>query len=766
MADALRALSAQIRVRAPEIGIHLELPARAAALLLWLTGHEADEEMAATIDPRIDHRYIYERDYLPNPGRSLFALERRHADIALRDKEGSLRFRLQRTRELWLDPTFQPPSEFVEELRAVVSSFDVEKLSRQSGPTPEDCFFEELEPVVARCAPDLLTALVRRKMQGFGSCPPDSRYWNAVHATNHFVLAGAAEANAAQILRQSACDKDLNQEAIAASELLKIELLDIADARSQFDRLIAADLKFIPADFSEMMRVPTRDDVDVLISRYGAGSAKQQRDLIVLLSVHPVAFSDDAWSWLSDLARQPDHELRHVLFRMLTLADAARFGRMLASEGWSWGPKAHIWVNHYGTGALIKAEPPLPFDQMAPRLAPWRLLEAARVRGADPAEVRLAAEIFGDVLAAQKIGEPDPGSTLTVDRAEKNFVPFVVAVQPRPSPQELGDPLRSLRAAMDADARVRAHMRAIETATKRIEEARASGASLYLTDVEAIDMEPVVRYASDMLDRWLEGYREVTTDFRRRVRLAETAFLALCEALLIHDADRGAELWRSLRATVATRYIGAAGIDELLHIAFRALDSTPVAGLRDEIISLPFCHTDQDLFNVAAAASYNGSSAWVAATAAADQASPLVWRQRRGTLLAGLTTGNALPVAEAWPEGEVPTDRADLRRKAARFRWSEACAHHWWHAYLAAQDAMGAYAAWILFLRTADARAWSWMREEVKAQDAAGSFFDLKLAHMQLNRAELKRAMEKRLEKSEKKFLDDNIVDGVGPWGQ
>ena len=323
-----------------------------------------------------------------------------------------------------------------------------------------------------------------------------------------------------------------------------------------------------------------------------------------------------------------------------------------------------------------------------------------------------------------------------------------------------------LRAALDTDARVKAHMRAIETATTRIEEARASGASLYLTDVEAIDMEPVIRHASDMLNRWLEGYREITTDFRRRVQLAETAFLALCEALLVHDAARGVKLWRSLRATMATRYVGAAGIDELLHIAFRVPNSAPVAGLRDEIVDLPLCHTDRDLFNIATAASYNGKAAWVAAAADMDQASPLVWRQRRGTLLAGMSTGNTLPVAEAWPEGEILTDRADLRRKASVLRWSEACAHHWWRTYLAAQDTVEAYATWILFLRSADPRAWSWMREDLKAQDMGGSFCNLKLAHIQLNRAELKRAMEKRLDKLDKKFLDDDIVDGVGPWGK
>ncbi|MEK8121648.1 hypothetical protein WOB59_00570 [Methylocystis sp. IM4] len=348
-AAALRALSAEIYARPPEPGINPKLPARAAALLLWLSGQEADEEGAAAIDPGLDRQFTYENDYLSNPSRSFFALERRHAALALSDMERPFLSRLQRTRELWLDPTFQPPPGFIEELRAAAADFDVTKLHRQMGRTAEEWFFEELEPVLARCAPDVLAALVRRRMQDFASCPAESRYWSAIHATEAFILAGASEARAAQTLRLSAREKDENHEAFAASKLLTIELRSLADAQSQFDTLVAADLKFIPADFAEVMRRPSSEDVDALIARYGAGSAKQQHDLLLLLSFHPVVFSDSAWSWLTSLAEQPDHELRHVLFRMLTLADPTRFGRILAAKGWAWDPSAHIWINHYGT---------------------------------------------------------------------------------------------------------------------------------------------------------------------------------------------------------------------------------------------------------------------------------------------------------------------------------------------------------------------------------------------------------------------------------
>src|ERR1700730_13482884 len=97
--------------------------------------------MAASIDPRIDRGPTYENDYLANPSRSFFALERRHADIALNDRELALRFRLERTSELWLDPTFQPPPGFADELRAAAANFAVEKLKRLMVLGPERYVF-------------------------------------------------------------------------------------------------------------------------------------------------------------------------------------------------------------------------------------------------------------------------------------------------------------------------------------------------------------------------------------------------------------------------------------------------------------------------------------------------------------------------------------------------------------------------------------------------------------------------------------------------
>ena len=765
-AEALRDASETLRHRTPEPGIHPDLGARAATLLLCLSGEGRDEDAAASINPALGRVLSYEKDYLPRPGRSFFfPLERRHAEVALNDTGLPLLARVQRTEELWLDPTFEPPAAFVTEVRTVAAGIEVNKLDRGRGRSIEDCNFEEIEPVLARCAPDLLAALVRRKMQSMAVCPADSRYLRAINATYYLVLAGEAESAAARTLRLSGKETDESGDCHAASQFLMVELKDL-DAQAQFDEVIRANLKYILRDFMEVLRVPTPQDVDALIARYAEGPSKQQADLLNLLSIHPVEFSDRAWSWIKGFAKQQGHELRGLAFRTLTISDAARFGRMLVDDGWSWSPDANHLVNHYGTGALIEATRALPFEQVEPRLAPWRLLEAARLRGADPTETRLAAGIFSCVFAAQNITEPDPGSDLSVDRTRTKSAPFAFSVSPRPSQEEARDPLVALEAAMDADAQIKAHRRAVAIADIRIREARKSGASLYLANVDADDFVPVLQHASDAVDFWLEGLAGLTADFRRRIILAEGAFLALCEALLARDPERGAQVWRALRSAMRTRYNGAADVDELLHIVFRAPDSQAVTELREEQIGLRRCHTDQALFDLALAASYNGKADWLAAIIETDRVSPLVWKRKRSLALAGSVANNTLPVAGAWPDGEIRTGHLALERASARRRWSEACAHHWWLAFLKANDPAEAYAAWVLFLNSADKRAWIWMHEDTQAANDASALFKLKLSHVGLNQSRLKRAMEKHLDKFGENFLARKIVTGLGPWGK
>ena len=684
-ATALRALSEEISRRQPEQGVHPDIPKRIATLLLWLTGQEEDEDAAVSMDPDID-RPTYEEDYLPQPGRSWFPLERRHAQSVLADTELSLHTRVQRTAELWIDPNFEPPASFVAEVRAAAHCVEIEKLYQHTMLTHEDYDFERLEPVLARCAPDLLADLIRRKMRSMATCPPESRHRSAFHATKYSVLASKDGVAATRALRLSGGDGD---DDAAIDALLLLEIRDL-DAQAQFDELIHANLEPISTQFARVLHPPTPDDVDALITRHADGPSKRQHDLLLLLSIHPVKLTEKAWSWVENFAKQQDENLRVSAFQILTHADSVRFGQMLEADGWSWSRDKHDWVNDYGTDALVKATLALPLCRLAPRLAPWRLLEAVRQRGADPTEVRLAAKIFNQWLA----GRPSSKVSFCV----KDFV-------------------------------------------------------------------PVLQHAPDIVEQWLRDFCEPTAGFQYRGFSADRVFLALCEALLAHDSERGAQLWKTLRMTMRMRHIGAVGVEEdLLHMVFRVPDSPAVTALRKELVELEHCHTDQALFNLAIVAACNGKDNWLATIVEKDQASKFAWRRKRAVVLAGFTVNNTLPVEDAWPSGEIKTDYADLAQKAARYRWAEACAHHWWRAYLESSGPTEAYAAWVLFSRSADRRCWVWMYQDIEAAQESDDFFKLKMIHAELNQGKLENALKKREDQLDKNFLDRRIFAGLGPW--
>ena len=421
-------------------------------------------------------------------------------------------------------------------------------------------------------------------------------------------------------------------------------------------------------------------------------------------------------------------------------------------------------------GSIIMEHTPLSkprrlslFDRLAPRLAPWGLLEAVRRRGSDPTEVRLAAEIFSHTLADNAIKELDPGADLSIDLTSVKSSPFSYSVEFRWGENEN----ENLRLAMDPEARNQAYQRSIETAGSRISEARRSGANLFHATLDMKNFEPVLRHAPDIVDQWLEGYSGPTAEFQRRVGLAEGAFSALCEALLVHNPERGSQLWRVLRVTMMTRYIGKAGVDDLLHMVFRVPDSPAVVKLRKEIIELEYCDTDQGLFNLAIAAAQNGKIDWLNTIIREDQASQYAWRRKRAMVLEGFCANNTLPIREAWPDGQLKTNHSWLGWMSARLRCIDACARHWWKKYLKAPNPIEAYAAWVLFLRSSDRRIWVWIQEDQEKIDTPArlnDFVDLKRTHVQLNQNSLNHALKKREEKFDQNFLHRKIERSIGPW--
>lgn len=756
-AAGLRKLAEDVLKRPVEPGIHPNLPARISCLLLSLAGEDDDEDRIAKEDRVVEPGWDYQEMYLNDPSTSIFAPERRHVETVLRDRRLPAVRRAGRLSEHWLDPDVLAPSVFADELRKDLSDFPVEKLNLYRGRTSEDHNFEELAPALARCAPELLADLLHRKYGSFATCPPQSAYWKAYHATHHMLLAGAAEAAVAKALRTGGFGSvEPFDKCYASNRLLVLETKDL-DVSDQFVAIIEADLEHILVQFDHTLRLPEPSDIDQLIDRYRYAPLKHRRDLLVLLSVHAEQhyFSDEAWRWVDAFTCPAEEHVRGPAFRTLAAADPIRFGQDLLVREWTWSPDADAWVNHYGSLALIHAGIDIPFANLAPRIAPWRLLEAVHTRGSDPNETAIAVAILDSILGVH--ADCDWGATLEIDRTRTSTFPFSYSIEPR-----TGD--GDLHSVFDTEARQKSWQETLNIVAKRVEEARKAGASLHLADMAAEDFFAVLEASPHAFDHWIKGVEEMSSEFRRKVVLAEGAYLGLCEALLNQRPEDGVALWRALDCTLATRFIGAANVSDLLHMAFRVRDSAPVLELRQHLLDLTRCNSDQALFDLALAASYNGREDWLGRQIEADLSSSLNWIRMRGEVLAGFTTQHELLEGNAWPDGPITTNYEARRCKSARSRWRNACARHWWRCFLASEDPVGAYAAWTLFLKSVDRRGWVWMRQDIAEFQDDSPLFASKIAHVHVNMAEIKSVMNDSTKKSEDTFLTIRVNDHAPPW--
>ena len=713
------------------------------------------------MDPRTDHLVTYERDYLPDPGRSTFPLERRHAEDVLGDSELPVLRRVERIGDLWLDPSFSPQTEsFQHELRSLVDKFDVGKLYQDRNRSIEEHHFELLEPALARCAPQLLGDLIRRNVQSIAFASGESWYWKSIHATEHSLLANDHDLDWGRMDGHEGAEVDEYNVDYAASRRLLLDILD-ADARTQFERIIDADLKFISIDFAQILHPLTLEDVDGLVTRYMDGTEKQQRQLVTLFSIEPRELTARAWSWLQTLTRIEDNfNTRGLSFKTLARSDLYRFGEFLLKDNWSWSTADDVWASHYGSLALIEAMRRASIDELVSKIAPWMLLEAARIRGEQPAEVRLASEVLSLTLLASGSEAPDPGSDLTVDIVNAADMPFSYSLGLRPS----GSEAEQFQTALDPDAQLKALRLAIDTAAARIKEARNAGAELYLATFSSKAFVAVIRNAPDIVDKLLEGVSGPTVDFRRRVCLAEGAFIALCEALLEYRPNQGVELWHALRECMVTRYVGKAGVEELIHILFRVPDSPEIVAAREEITGIDHCCTDKGLLDLAIAELANPNRKCLDSIIRENRDSPYSWRQLQAVILAGFVKEKDLPVCGAWPEGRIKTERSRIAQFAARAAWGNACARYWWEQYLDSSDPVEAYSFWVLFVRSVDRRVRVWWEAELTGMVRSSGHIRRKIIHASLNRDKVKRAAKKREEKFDQYFLRRRVVQNIGPW--
>ena len=208
------------------------------------------------------------------------------------------------------------------------------------------------------------------------------------------------------------------------------------------------------------------------------------------------------------------------------------------------------------------------------------------------------------------------------------------------------------------------------------------------------------------------------------------------------------------------RFNGPAKIPELVHIAMRAPDSAELDAVRAELTNLNRCNTDLDLFELVIACQMHGRDKWLEGFIDADVASDQPWRHKRAAVLKAF---HQLPAIDKlqWPEGKTDGSLRALERNLLKWTNRGALAKHWWERFIGATDADTAFAAWHVFLGSADRRAWLWWSRRPESKTELDRLREL---HLGSNKDLFARALEKQEEKTPK-FADHLFgLDAPGKW--
>ncbi|CAN7740356.1 hypothetical protein [Variovorax sp. LjRoot178] len=755
---ALVKLADQVLATAPEHGVHERLRNRAAALLLRATCDEANEVKARSIDERFGDGWYYDRDYLTDPANSFFALEFRHVQDVMTNAAVPAGRRLDRLDSLLAHPQIALPAELLGAIELDLQQQKFDNVNALGQTTKEERDFERLKLFGARFAHDELAQTTRRRSQELASRQGEQKYWAALAAPEMLLAVGSVECDRFADLRTRS--KLASYEQHANTWCLQLEMLHKPLAE-QLSLLHAAEDFYFTTDLMAVVRVATAQRLLDFLRANEPTRDKAARVVLEVMAYQMPQNAEDLAQGLIGYLFSDVEEVRAIAFVALSSCTPDICGRALIAGNWT-SANDEPFFAHCGSRAVAKASAHLPLADVLAQVATWRWLDAAVARGGKPEELEETSSRLLAVLKAPPGAIPAFDGLLAVRVADDDELPKV-SVQELPSADngDIGAALSRLNE--DVEEANKRRQELAKQAAASIQKIRTGGHSLYLHSFSRESVKAAYDAAPALWQKALEGVHEASDDFLARLRSAEGLYMTLCEVLLEQDPSLGAPLWRALRDNLHTQFRGQAGIAELIHIAFRVKESEPVLAIRDEVASLRHCNTDGDLMDLVIAAQLNGQDAWLDGLIAKDSASEALWRRKRAIVVSALRVCPDIDQLH-WPEGDKTGSWEALKDHMTRWTNRGAFAMYWWRKFKTSVSADEAFAAWHVFLNSADRRAYAQIEKTCDAAHESSELDRLRALQYELNRDVLERALRKR-EDSSPSFAEHLFgQDAPGQW--
>lgn len=728
----LSRLADDMLARAPEPHVHPRLANRAAAWLLRLSGDEAMERRASVVNETFGAGSTYQERYEKDPANSMVAPERRHLEMILEAADLPVWRRLDKAANFLADPTVQLPTAVIDHLESMLDGETFDGVRKGMHQTAEDHRWEKMQPAAARYLPEKFVEASRRQLKTLAARSGDHKYWSALQLMELMLLVQPEDAPLIADLRTASSLE--RHDDVTNTWCLQLELLHLP-IEQQLDRMLEACDYSGTLELFDVLRPASAEQLERFLERHQRSAAAEGIVLRVMAAQRPSGANQLAQALLHNLASE-QADTKDIAFMALSLCAPDICGQHLLSTNWK-ADAAEAFASHYGSDAIAHASTSFGLDEVRALIAPWRWLHAAVVRGGEPAELQFVSAHLVRVILGAGMDIPALPGEWSMYRPTRGLANIGFAEKEQVDQSAEAFFKRSAESIEDVNRRLEEVSRLGTAALRKI---RASGYSLYLHAFEVSEVREAYRCAPLEWEKLLEGAQQRTESFVRRVRSAEGLYMALCEVLLELAPAHGAILWDALPNAVLTKMKGAAGISEFVHMIFRAPDSPEIEKLRRSLISFASTSTDVALLDLVIAAQFNGRDEWLQSVIKEDQASRFLWRHKRALTLEGFSAA-ADAQSLNWPSGPKTTSVEALVSSAIQWRNRRALARLWWVKFTQASDAGAAFAAWHVFLKCADRRAYVWMKVSATGTVVVSELDRLRALHVQMNRSQLDRAL-------------------------
>lgn len=376
----------------------------------------------------------------------------------------------------------------------------------------------------------------------------------------------------------------------------------------------------------------------------------------------------------------------------------------------------------YGSLLLARYSDAMSFDELVQRISPGWLGYALEQRGCKANEVVEYVSLLNAIwLQITGIGiSPDMGGRIVTVKVERNSEPAFERIAVRP--YESGSTkfinytwggsagagsIDQLKQSFNHDAMRQEQTLASRAVLEKIEAMRVAGNPWFVFSFSHGNLDKVVALSDAPWRPWVAAAMEGGGE--RIIALCRAFYEKLCAALLVHEPETGASLFRVLRAHDTIRLNdNDTRLSVLLIDLFATRNSEPVAELRDSILN--DCSTDMALFEVVLLSSQGGDEAWLNQKIEVMRNSNWDYDRARAWMLEGYSL--SLEAHERLQEFVAGSENSwvrDIATISLQNQKRNTYARHWFERFLTENDRVKAWAAFRLFLRCVDRRFWLWL---------------------------------------------------------